>query len=118
MFGYRDKWINIIANDSYENFSSSLQNDFNEDRDVNEVTADVLIKTLRKAGVSKSQITPKLVDKLKEELISNKIIDSKNILNKNIDEMREALENIEFNWWSSSRVCRRDKRRVYQGNEW
>lgn len=88
--------LTVIANDSYENFSNSLQSDFNKDRDVNEVTADVLIKTLRKAGVSKSQITPKLVDKLKEELISNKIIDSKNILNKNIDEMREALENIEF----------------------
>lgn len=88
--------LTVIANDSYENFSSALQKDFNKDRDVNEVTADVLIKTLRKAGISKSQITPKLVDKLKEELISNKIIDSKNILNKNIDEMREALENIEF----------------------
>ena len=88
--------LTVIANDSYENFSNSLQSDFNKDRAVNEVTADVLIKTLRKAGVSKSQITPKLVDKLKEELILNKIIDSKNILNKNIDEMREALENIEF----------------------
>ena len=88
--------LTVIANDSYENFSNSLQSDFNKDRDVNEVTADVLIKTLRKAGVSKSQITPKLVDKLKEELILNKIIDSKNILNKNIDEMREALANIEF----------------------
>lgn len=88
--------LTVIANDSYENFSNSLQSDFNKDRDVNEVTADVLIKTLRKAGVSKSQITPKLVDKLKEELILNKIINSKNILNKNIDEMREALENIEF----------------------
>ena len=88
--------LTVIANDSYENFSSALQKDFNKDRDVNEVTADVLIKTLRKAGISKSQITPKLVDKLKEELISNKIIDSKNILNKNIDEMREALKNIEF----------------------
>ena len=88
--------LTVIANDSYENFSNSLQSDFNKDRDVNEVTADVLIKTLRKAGVSKSQITPKLVDKLKEELILNKIIVEKNILNKNIDEMREALENIEF----------------------
>lgn len=88
--------LTVIANDSYENFSSTLQKDFNKDRDVNEVTADVLIKTLRKSGISKSQITPKLVDKLKEELISNKIIDSKNILNKNIDEMGEALENIEF----------------------
>ena len=88
--------LTVIANDSYENFSSALQKDFNKDRDVNEVTADVLIKTLRKAGVSKSQITPKLVDKLKEELISNKIIVEKNILNKNIDEMREALENIKF----------------------
>ena len=88
--------LTVIANDSYENFSNSLQSDFNKDRDVNEVTADVLIKTLRKAGVSKSQITPKLVDKLKEELISNKIMVEKNILNKNIDEMREALENIEF----------------------
>ena len=57
--------LTVIANDSYENFSNSLQSDFNKDRDVNEVTADVLIKTLRKAGVSKSQITPKLVDKLK-----------------------------------------------------
>lgn len=88
--------LTVIANDSYENFSSTLQKDFNKDRDVNEVTADVLIKTLRKAGISKSHITPKLVDRLKEELISNKIIDSKNILNKNINEMREALENIEF----------------------
>lgn len=89
--------LTVIANDSYENFSSTLQKDFNKDRDVNEVTADVLIKTLRKAGISKTKITPKLVDILKDELISNKIIDTTNILNKNIDEMREALENIKFN---------------------
>ena len=44
--------LTVIANDSYENFSSALQKDFNKDRDVNEVTADVLIKTLRKAGIS------------------------------------------------------------------
>ena len=37
--------LTVIANDSYENFSSALQKDFNKDRDVNEVTADVLIKT-------------------------------------------------------------------------
>lgn len=89
--------LTVIANDSYENFSSTLQKDFNKDRDVNEVTADVLIKTLRKAGISKTKITPKLVDILKDELISNKIIDTTNILNKNIDEMRESLENIKFN---------------------
>lgn len=88
--------LTVIANDSYENFSTVLQKDFNKDRDVNEVTADVLIKTLRKAGVSKSKVTSELVDKLKTELISNKIIDSKNILNKDIDEVKEALDNIEF----------------------
>lgn len=88
--------LTVIANDSYENFSTALQKDFNKDRDVNEVTADVLIKTLRKAGISKAKVTSELVDKLKAELISNKIIDSKNILNKDIDEVKEALDNIEF----------------------
>lgn len=86
----------VIANDSYENFSTALQNDFNKDRNLNEVTADILIKTLKKAGISKSKVTSELVDKLKNELILNKIIDSNNILNKNIDEMKKALENIEF----------------------
>lgn len=86
----------VIANDSYENFSTALQKDFNKDRNLNEVTADILIKTLKKAGISKSKVTSELVDKLKNELILNKIIDSNNILNKNIDEMKKALENIEF----------------------
>lgn len=88
--------LTVIANDSYENFSTALQKDFNKDRDINEVTADVLIKTLRKAGISKSKVTSELVDKLKTELISNKIMNSKNILNKDIDEVKEALDNIEF----------------------
>lgn len=88
--------LTVIANDSYENFSAALQKDFNEDRNVNEVTADILIKTLKKSGVAKSKITPELVDKLKKELIENKIMDSKNILNKNIGEMKKAIENINF----------------------
>lgn len=88
--------LTVIANDSYENFSNTLQKDFNKDRNKNEVTAEVLLRTLKRAGISRKKVTPELVDILKKELLSNKIIDSKNILNKNIEQMVDNLENINF----------------------
>ncbi|AGM23715.1 DEAD/DEAH box helicase family protein [Fusobacterium animalis] len=85
--------LTIIVNDSYENFSSTLQADFNKNINVNEVTIDVLSKTLENIGIERELITPELVGELKEELVSNKIINSSNILNKDSDTL---ISNIEF----------------------
>lgn len=91
--------LTVIANDSYENFSRTLQDDFNDNAnfDKNEVTADVLTDTLKKAGVPVEKITPDLVDAFKDELQLNKIFDDKCILNRNVSDTMKALDNIVFN---------------------
>lgn len=48
--------------------------------DKNEVTADILISTLKIAGVPKEKITPELVDSFKEELVSAGIMNTDNVL--------------------------------------
>lgn len=45
-----------------------------------EVTAEILISTLKYARIPKEKITAQLVDDLKEELVSAGVMDSKNIL--------------------------------------
>ena len=85
--------LTIIANDSYENFSSTLQADFNKNINVNEVTIDILDKTLKNIGIKIELVTPELVNDLKEELISNEIMNSLNILNKDSETL---INNIEF----------------------
>ena len=54
-----DKNVNeltVIANDSYENFSRMLQEDFNKNINKNEVTSDLLLVTLEKSGIPIKEI--------------------------------------------------------------
>lgn len=90
--------LTVIANDSYENFSRMLQDDFNTSMNFNknEVTADVLIVTLQKAGIPKEKATADVVDAFKDELIKNKIIDSNGVLGKNVEQVSKLLQEIEF----------------------
>ena len=63
--------LTVIANDYYDHFAAALQKDFNDNMnyDKNEVTAEVLISTLKTAGVPAAKITAELVDTFKQELI-------------------------------------------------
>lgn len=92
-----DKNVNeltVIANDSYENFSRMLQEDFNKNINKNEVTSDLLLITLEKSGIPKIKITSELMDEFKKELIENKVMDSNNILLKKTEELN--IKKIEF----------------------
>ena len=92
-----DKNVNeltVIANDSYENFSRMLQEDFNKNINKNEVTSDLLLVTLEKSGIPKIKITSELVDEFKKELIENKVMDSNNVLLKKTEELN--IKKIEF----------------------
>ena len=91
-----DKNVNeltVIANDSYENFSRLLQEDFNKSINRNEVTSNILFTALEKAGIPKNKITSELVDEFKKELIDNRIIDSNNVL---LKKREEDIREIEF----------------------
>jgi len=90
--------LTVIANDSYENFSRVLQEDFNQNMNFNknEVTADILTVTLEKAGVPKEKITAELVDTFKQELMRKGIFDSSNILGKNVEQTSKLLEGLVF----------------------
>ncbi|VDN47268.1 Restriction endonuclease subunit R [Petrocella atlantisensis] len=90
--------LTVIANDSYDNFSRSLQDDFNESMNFNknEVTADIITTTFQSAGVPKLKITPELVDTFKTELQKKGILDKNNVLNKNIEQTTKLLETIQF----------------------
>jgi len=89
----KDEGINeltIIANDTYDHFAEVLQKDFNENAsfDKDQVTADVLIKTLRAAKVPIEKITPELVNAFREELRVNDIVSATNILTRNSDNIK------------------------------
>lgn len=91
-----DKNVNeltVIANDSYENFSRMLQEDFNKNINKNEVTSDLLLVTLEKSGIPKIKITLELVDEFKKELIEKRVMDSNNVLLKNGE---EDIKEIQF----------------------
>lgn len=93
----KDEKINeltIIANDTYDHFAEVLQKDFNENTsfDKDEVTADVLIETLRAANLPKEKITPELINVFREELRLNDIVTASDVLTKNADN----IKNIQF----------------------
>lgn len=90
--------LTIIANDSYETFTRLLQEDFNDSMKFNkhEVTADILTVSLEHAGIPSSLVTAELVDTYRKELIKNGILDTSNILNRNIELNRDFLINIGF----------------------
>lgn len=86
--------LTVIANDTYENFASTLQKDYNDnsDFDRNEVTPEIVTKTFEESGIPKEKITPELINILREELITNNIIGTNNILTKSAN----AIKDIEF----------------------
>ena len=88
--------LTVIANDSYENFSRMLQEDFNRNLNINEVTSDIILLTLEKSGIPKSKVTSELADNLKQELVNNKIMDNNNILLKDTEKIAEAIKEIKF----------------------
>ena len=96
-----DKTINeltVIANDYYDKFASALQDDFNKNMHFvkDEVTADILIETLKSAGVPKEKISPELVDILKEELVSAGVINADNVLKGSSQQITKTLDNMLF----------------------
>lgn len=86
--------LTVIANDTYENFASALQKDYNDnsDFDRNEVTPEIVTKTFEKAGIPKEKATPELINILRKELIKNNIINESNLLTRSAN----SIKNINF----------------------
>lgn len=95
-----DKKINeltVIANDSYENFAENLQSDYNEGINTNEVSADIIILTLEKIGITDDEINSlDLINTLYGELKSKKIIDKNNLLTRDREYIVAELESLTF----------------------
>ena len=96
-----DKRINeltVIANDYYDHFAAALQKDFNDNMhfDKDEVTAEILITTLKTAGVPASKITPELVDIFKQELVSAGVMNSNNMMKGSSDQITKIFDNMIF----------------------
>lgn len=91
--------LTVIANDYYDHFAAALQKDFNDNMnyDKNEVTAEVLISTLKNAGIPIPKITAELVDTFKQELISNGVMNVSNILSGTPEQTTKLFENLKFN---------------------
>ncbi|MDD3012292.1 MAG: DEAD/DEAH box helicase family protein [Candidatus Gastranaerophilales bacterium] len=77
--------LTVIANDHYDHFASSLQNDFNDKMGFNkdEVTFEIITKALKAAGIPSDKLTQELVNEFKDELIARAVIDDKNIIKNN-----------------------------------
>lgn len=90
--------LTVIANDYYDHFAEALQKDFNDNMhfDKNEVTAEILISTLKAAGVQKQKITPELVDEFKEELVSAGVMNSENVLKGSSAQITKIFDNMVF----------------------
>ena len=96
-----DKRINeltVIANDYYDHFAAALQKDFNDNMhfDKDEVTAEILITTLKTAGVPSSKVTPELVDIFKQELVSAGVMNSNNMMKGSSDQITKIFDNMIF----------------------
>ena len=90
--------LTVIANDYYDHFASALQKDFNDNMHFvkDEVTADILIETLKSAGIPEEKISPKLVDTLKEELVSVGVMNTDNVLKGSSQQITKTLDNMLF----------------------
>lgn len=90
--------LTVIANDHYDHFAAALQKDFNDHMhyDKNEVTAGILISSLKRAGVPGEKITPELVDRLKEELISAGVMNCGCILAGTAAQAAKLFDNMVF----------------------
>ncbi|MEO2682965.1 DEAD/DEAH box helicase family protein, partial [Clostridium butyricum] len=87
--------LTVIANDNYEHFAEMLQKDYNENMNFNkdEITPDLIIRTFKAAGIPNEKISAELVNILKTELLSKKIINNKNILTKECKKINEITFN-------------------------
>lgn len=90
--------LTVVANDYYDHFAESLQDDFNEKSDFNkeEVTADIIKRTIIEAGVPEEKVED-AYDAFKRELVNSeyvKINKSGKIIMQKSD---EDFRNIEFN---------------------
>lgn len=90
--------LTVIANDHYDHFAAALQKDFNDNMhfDKNEVTAEILISTLKTAGIPASKITPELVDTFKEELVSAGVMNSDNVLKGSPAQITKIFDEMTF----------------------
>lgn len=90
--------LTVIANDYYDHFAAALQKDFNDNMnyDKNEVTAEILISTLKTSGVPQEKITPELVDTLKQELISAGVMNGDHILKGTPSQVTKLFDNMTF----------------------
>ena len=90
--------LTVIANDHYDHFAAALQKDFNDNMhyDKNEVTAEILISTLKTAGIPASKITPELVDTFKEELVSSGVMNSDNVLKGSPAQITKIFDEMTF----------------------
>ena len=90
--------LTVIANDYYDHFASALQKDFNDNMHFvkDEVTADILIETLKSAGVPTEKISPQLVDTLKEELVSAGVMNADNVLKGTQQQIARTLDGMVF----------------------
>jgi type III restriction enzyme len=90
--------LTVIANDYYDHFAAALQKDFNDNMhfDKNEVTAEILISTLKNAGVPAEKVTPELVDTFKEELVSAGVMNSDNVLKGSATQITKIFDNMAF----------------------
>ena len=96
-----DKRVNeltVIANDYYDHFAAALQKDFNDNMhfDKNEVTAEILISTLKTAGIPAEKVSPELVDTFKEELVLAGVMNSDHILKGSAEQITKIFDNMVF----------------------
>ena len=90
--------LTVVANDYYDHFADSLQNDFNKESGFNkdEVSADIIKTTMIKAGIPSDKIE-EACDAFKRELLSSgaaKIDKSGKIM---LTNNAEEFPNIQFN---------------------
>ena len=85
--------LTVIANDHYDQFAESLQNDFNEETGFNreEVTETILQNTLVAAGLPPDKITAELINAFRRDLIRKNIMSDKNILAKDATKILETI---------------------------
>lgn len=90
--------LTVIANDYYDHFAEVLQKDFNDSMNFNknEITADILISTLKNAGVPKALVTVELVDSLKTELIQNGVCNKDNVIKNTPEQTAKLLDKLTF----------------------
>lgn len=86
--------LTVIANDSFARFADNLQKDFNDSMGFkrDEVTPEILAVTLKRAGVPTNRIQPELIDRFREELYINSVIDLNNMLTRDANNIVDEID--------------------------